>query len=128
MKLPLEKLSELDHEIFVGHGSDNPHNAADEIYGWLHRRIGSFDYSDHNDRCDLMCLEAQIAMLWRLSSYFCNVITHREDAQEWRRKALEFFDRETANRGDGSDVVDWRRNIIRNFDRLESVLLPRDAQ
>jgi len=126
MNLPLERLSEIDHEIWIGHASDNPHNAADAIYGWLHKHIDSFDYGEYNDRCALMELEAQIAMLWRLSSYFGNVITRREDAEEWHRKALEFFDRESALRGDGHLFGDWRILIDLNFKRLESVLLPRD--
>ena len=121
----MDELNEIDHQIFVGNGSDTPHNAADGVYTWFADQIDGFDYFD---RACLMALEAQVAMLWRLSSYFHNVVISRERAIRWRQSALEFFDRETAARGDAAKVADWRSNIARNFDRLIDVLLPEDPK
>ena len=121
----MEDLTAIDHQIFVGNGSDTPHNAADAVYTWFADRIDTFDYFD---RACLMALEAQVAMLWRLSSYFSNVVISRERALDWRQSALEFFDQESATRGDAAKVADWRSNIARNFDRLIGVLLPEDPK
>ena len=86
----MEELDEIDHQIFVGNGSDTPHNSRDKVFHWFVEQIDGFDYFD---RACLMSLEAQIAMLWRLSSYFHNVVITRERAIGWRDTALAFFDR-----------------------------------
>lgn len=113
----MAEFTEIDRQIFAG--SDTPFNSKDEVYAWLSEQIEDFDYFD---RAYLPALEAKVAMLWHLSSYFCNVVTTRRRVLRWRASALVFFDRETEERGDAAEVLGWRLNIERNFDRLIQAL------
>jgi len=94
---------------------------ADGVYGWFKEQIDAFDYPD---RVCFTGLETQITMLWRLSSYFPNVVITRKIALVWRETALEHFDRQSAELGDAEEVADWRHSIECSFDRLIGVLSP----
>jgi len=91
----MEPLQPLDRLIFSERGSDQPLNATDQIYRRFADELEAFDYFD---RAALMALEVKVAMLWRLSSYFKNVVTTKKDAGRWKLKALAFRCRNPAAR------------------------------
>lgn len=116
-------MNKIDSEIFSG--SDHPFDVEDEVYEWFHSQIEQL-ISDGlwGDRCFVTRVDVLVAMLHRLSSYYGNVRTKREQAIEWQRLTLAYFDTETEKRGDAAKVAGWRKNIIANFARLKHVLRP----
>jgi len=80
-------MDEFDKKIFSG--SDTPFDAKEEIYALLGKHIEA-EILGMNDRCFVMNVEAAVAMLYRLSSYFDNVITRKTDAMLWKHQVLFF--------------------------------------
>jgi len=124
-KNPIPKWNKIDKEVF--RGSDHPLDTKDDVFEWFHKRIDRFlqpRYMRHLDRCELSELEVLLSMLYRLSAYFDNVVTMREDVEIWRDKTLKFFDAESQSQGDFDDegIVAWRDNIRQNFNRFAKTL------
>ena len=119
-----EEWDELDRHIFSG--SDTPLDAADEMYELLanriEKRVHSLGKHPFSDRYELIYVEVEIAMLYRLALYFGNTLTSPTDALLWRYHTLEYFDAESKARGDAEKMKDWRSQIEKNFDRLIAVL------
>jgi hypothetical protein len=115
----MEDINQLDPDLFADVFGATPHQTADMVYAWFATQVDGYEYSD---RKSLVGLETYIAMLWRLSTYFQNIVISGDQVVRWRDTSLKFFDNETAKLGDAAQVVDWRRNLARSFEQLISVL------
>lgn len=122
--LIMGNLSKLDQELF--YASDAPFNALDHIFTAIHERIDEqidqFE-DDSGDLCFSPYISVPVAMLWRLSTYFDNIVTTAEDIDRWQTALIGFLDRNAVNY-DEQDLKSYRIALISNFDRLRDCLPP----
>ncbi|MBK1832376.1 hypothetical protein JIN77_16680 [Verrucomicrobiaceae bacterium R5-34] len=120
----MNKDAAIHHRIFSG--SDHPLDSTEPVYEWFHKQIDEWldpKTIQNWDRCEVCDIEVYVAMLYTLTSTYHNEITTEEHVRRWRDSTIEFFDKESLERGDSDEesITQWRWNILSNFARLERV-------